>query len=79
MNFYTVSTKQIVIFSVVTSLLTVALIEINSVLKNYFVLPEVHVNAKDNSCIKVVNYENGHAFNCQDVDVVLRKYRKITE
>lgn len=29
-------------------------------------------------CIKVTNFENGHAFGCPDVDVLLRKYRKVT-
>lgn len=28
-------------------------------------------------CIKVVNFENGEAFNCQDVDVLLRRYRTV--
>lgn len=29
-------------------------------------------------CIKVTNFENGHAFTCQDRDILLRKYRKDT-
>jgi len=41
---------------------------------NFLELPEVHVGP-DDKCIKVINYKNGDAYNCQDRDVVLRKYR----
>lgn len=40
---------------------------------DYRMLPIVH---KDKGkCIKVENLENGQAFNCDDVDVILRRYR----
>lgn len=40
-------------------------------------LPAVTVNPAG-QCIKVTNFENGHAFGCPDVDVLLRRYRKVT-
>jgi hypothetical protein len=41
-------------------------------------LPEV-VRSPAGDCLRVVNYENGHAFTCPDVDVVLRRYRVTSE
>jgi hypothetical protein len=37
-------------------------------------LPEVHLNT-ENKCVKVVNFKNGDGYMCQDVDVILRKYK----
>lgn len=76
-KYYTVSAWQLIFISLLTCVLTVGLFEINSLVKEHFVLPEVHFTTRDNTCIKVVNYENGQAYNCNDVNVILRKYRKI--
>jgi hypothetical protein len=78
MRFYTISTKQILLLGLVLSIITSALITINISLKSYLLLPEV-VQKADGTCIKVINYENGHAFNCNDVSVILRQYRKVIE
>jgi hypothetical protein len=40
-------------------------------------LPVVTVDGAG-QCVKVTNFENGHAFGCQDVDVLLRRYMKTT-
>lgn len=42
---------------------------------DYRTLPIVYKDAAD-ECVKVENLENGHAFNCNDVDVTLRRYRQ---
>lgn len=42
---------------------------------DYITLPIVYKDAAD-ECVKVENLENGHAFNCNDVDVTLRRYRQ---
>jgi hypothetical protein len=43
---------------------------------DYRLLPVVSVTPND-QCVKVTNYENGHAFTCPDVDVLLRRYKKV--
>ena len=77
MSYHIVSSKQLTMAALLTCVLTTSLIEINTQIKEHLTLPEVVFKSSDNSCIKVVNYENGHAYNCQDVDVILRKYRKV--
>jgi hypothetical protein len=77
MTFYTVSTKQLAAACVLISILAAALSGINTQVRDYLLLPEVYYSEKDNACLKVVNYENGHAFNCNDVNVLLRRYRKV--
>ena len=78
MNLFTVSTKQLLMFVILSSILTTCLIGINNYFNQYMLLPEVHIS-KDGKCIKVINFENGHAFTCDDVDVLLRRYKKAIE
>jgi hypothetical protein len=56
------------------SVLVAVLVSINSWYQDNRLLPEVHVDGAG-ACVKVVNFENGHAFNCNDVNVLLRRYR----
>lgn len=77
MTLYSVSGKQLFLFAVLVSIITSSLIGINNYINQYRLLPEVHVSAIDDKCVKVVNFENGHAFTCNDVDVILRRYRKV--
>lgn len=77
MTFYALSSREIYIFATIISILISAIISINNYVQAYLVLPEVYTN-NQGACIKVVNYENGHAFNCNDVNVILRKYRKVS-
>ena len=77
MTLYTVTTKQLLGAAVLMSILTASLIGINNYVNQYLLLPEVHVSKTDDKCVKVVNFENGHAFTCNDVDVLLRRYRKV--
>jgi len=77
MTLYSVSGKQLFLFAVLVSIITSSLIGINNYVNQYRLLPEVYVSADDDKCVKVVNFENGHAFTCNDVDVILRRYRKV--
>ena len=77
MTLYSVSGKQLFLFAVLVSIITSSLIGINNYINQYRLLPEVHVSTTDDKCVKVVNFENGHAFTCNDVDVILRRYRKV--
>jgi hypothetical protein len=76
MSFYAVSTKELTFMVFLMSIIISAILIINNYAMIYFSLPEVY--SKDDACVKVVNYENGHAFNCNDVNVILRKYRKVS-
>lgn len=77
MRFINVTTLQLLILSLLMSALVSTLIALNSWYLDYRLLPEVHVDGAG-TCIKVVNFENGHAFNCNDVNVILRRYRTVT-
>ena len=73
-RYTTLSAAQLFMLALLMSLLTAVLVSINTWYQETRLLPEVHVD-KTGACVKVVNFENGHAFNCQDLDVLLRRYR----
>jgi hypothetical protein len=68
------STAQLMLMTAMMSVLVAVLVSINSWYQDNRLLPEVHVDGAG-ACVKVVNFENGHAFNCNDVNVLLRRYR----
>ena len=76
MKFVTLSTVQLLIMSLLMGLVASAVVTINTWYSDTRLLPEVHVDGAG-QCVKVVNFENGHAFNCADVNVVLRRYRTV--
>jgi hypothetical protein len=74
MTRYTIlSSWQLMFLVFFMSILTAVLVSINSWFIDYRTLPMVYKDA--GVCTKVENFENGHAFNCHDVDVTLRRYR----
>jgi len=77
-KYTTLSTIQLLLLALVMSILTAVLVSVNSWYLLWSQLPVVHID-KTNACVKVDNYLNGQAFNCNDVDVLLRRYRKSTE
>ena len=77
MRYTTLSTIQLLLLAVFMSLSVAVLVSINSWYQDFRLLPEVHSD-KAGTCVKVVNFENGHAFNCNDVNVLLRRYRQVT-
>ena len=78
MKYTTLSTTQLILLALVISILSALLVSVNSWYIIWTQLPVVHLD-KTSACVKVDNFENGHAFNCNDVDVMLRRYRKIIE
>jgi hypothetical protein len=68
-----ISTWQLLLLAVVMSVLIAVLVSVNSWYMDYRTLPMVYKDA--GVCTKVENFENGHAFNCNDVNVTLRRYR----
>ncbi len=73
MAFYSVSMKQLIANSLLISLVSASLVILFLIGKSNLDLPDVYKNS-EGKCVKVVNYNNGDAYNCNDVDVILRKY-----
>lgn len=74
MKFMNVTTPQLLSLALVISVISGVTSAGASLYMDYRVLPVVYKDAAG-TCIKVENFENGHAFNCNDVDVTLRRYR----
>lgn len=77
MKFATLSNLQLFFMTLLMAIITALLISVNTWYMTFILLPKVHVDVAG-ACVKVENFENGHAFNCNDVDVLLRRYRKST-
>jgi len=79
MALYTISMKQTIVHSLLIAFVSAACVILFMVAKEYyFDLPEVYKNL-DNKCVKVVNFKNGDAYNCNDVDITLRKYHPMVD
>lgn len=78
MRYSIVSNVQLFCCSILIGLFSASAVALFNMYTSYKMLPQV-VTDKAGQCLKVVNFENGHAFTCQDVDVVLRQYRKKVE
>ncbi len=76
MRYTTLTNVQLFIFAILTGLIAGGLIMVHSLYRDYVLLPEVTVDSSG-VCVKVTNFENGHAFSCPDKDVLLRRYRKV--
>lgn len=78
MRYVNLTSFQLFLLAVITGFLAAAISIGYGLYREYRALPEVIKNA-GGECIKVLNFENGHAFNCNDVNVLLRKYRERNE
>jgi hypothetical protein len=74
MKYMTLTTVQLLIMTLLTGLIASTISIGVSIYREYVLLPTVY-RSVTGECIKVVNYQNGHAFSCPDVDVLLRRYR----
>lgn len=74
---YAVTRTQMFSLIFVSAMFAGLLVFTSNQLINYLDLPDVHISVVDGKCVKVVNYKNGDAYNCQDVDVVLRRYHSV--
>jgi hypothetical protein len=75
-SMYTVSTPQLILATVLSALISAGSIVGYTQFKEQQALPQVQTTA-DGTCVKVLNFKNGEAYNCEDVDVVLRQYKKV--
>ena len=70
---YVITTRQMVTSVIcVTALLTVS-VYAAIFFYEWRQLPEVTLEG--DKCIKVINFKNGDAYQCQDVNVVLRNFK----
>jgi hypothetical protein len=70
-----VSTWQMMLLATIMSILVSLLVSINTWYLQWTMLPVVRQDASG-QCVKVDNYSNGQAYNCNDIGVLLRQYRK---
>ncbi len=75
MRFVALSQFQLFIFAVIVGLISGGVVIGFKKYEDLKLLPVVTFSATG-ECVKVVNFENGHAFGCPDVNVLLRRYRK---
>lgn len=75
MRFVTLSQLQLFIFAIIVGLIAGGTVIGFNRYENIKLLPIVTLTP-GGECVKVTNFENGHAFGCPDVDVLLRRYRK---
>lgn len=75
MRFVTLSQLQLFIFAIIVGLIAGGIVIGFNRYENIKLLPIVTLTP-GGECVKVTNFENGHAFGCPDVDVLLRRYRK---
>ena len=78
LKYTTLSNTQLLVMTLLTGLIAGAISVACSMYREYVTLPIVHTNAAG-ECIKVMNFVNGHAFSCPDVNVLLRQYRAEVE
>lgn len=72
--YHLVSTGQALIAAAAIALLSGASVAAVSAYINYQDLPLIE-QSPDGKCLRVLNFKNGDGFQCQDVGVILRKYR----
>lgn len=71
---YVLTLRQVVVHAIITAITIASALVAYLELVTYRALPEVNVDATG-ACVRVINHANGDAFQCQDVNVVLRKFR----
>jgi hypothetical protein len=71
---YIVSYSKVAAFGVLLGLIAGLFCIVYFEYSRYSELPIV-AYTKNDVCIRVVNFKNGDAFNCNDVNVLLRKFR----
>lgn len=76
MRYTTLTYLQLFVLAIIVGLISAGLVLAAMKYEALKLLPEV-TTTHTGECVKVTNFENGHAFGCQDVDVLLRRYRKV--
>jgi len=74
-RYITLTQFQLFLFAIIVGVISGGLVIGFNKYQDVRLLPVVSFT-EAGQCIKVTNFENGHAFGCPDVDVLLRRYRK---
>lgn len=77
MAYQVVSFKQIILAALVVGAFSTAATQAVNLYLAQRDLPLVMLKA-DGSCERVINFKNGDGYQCQDKDVILRRYRTET-
>lgn len=77
MRYTTLTSIQLFILAIIVGLISGGMVLAAQEYQEIQLLPVVTF-APGGECVKVTNFENGHAFGCPDVNVLLRRYRKET-
>lgn len=77
MSIHAVSTRQLIGFTLTSGILSASLVAVGLIAKYSGELPEVRFDPISRSCVEVINYINGDAYTCDDVDVILRRYHLV--
>ena len=75
MRYTTLTSIQLFVLAIVVGLISGGMVVAALKYQEIQLLPVVTLTPAG-ECIKVTNFENGHAFGCPDVNVLLRRYRK---
>lgn len=78
MSMYTVTTPQLLCATILSAVISACSVICYQQYRERLGIPEVYMAIADNTCVKVINFRNGDAYNCEDVDVVLRHYRIVS-
>lgn len=73
-HYHCFSTAQLFTVAILIGITSSMLTVINSKITAFLFLPIVVID-ESNKCVNVENYSNGDAYQCEDVDAVLRNYR----
>lgn len=73
-SYHQVTTFQLFLMAIVTGVISASVVMINNHAMEYLQLPIVQQDASG-SCVNVLSFRNGEVYTCQDVDMILRKYR----
>lgn len=74
-KYYTVTKSALITASVLIGIISASVVIINNSVREYLQLPIVTFEKEE--CVQVENFKNGEAYQCSDVNVVLRHYRSV--
>ena len=76
-TYHVVSTSHVLLVALIIAAAAAVAVFCTKVFLDQLEMPEVYVTP-EGRCVRVVNYKNGDGYQCQDKDVVLRKYKTFT-
>jgi len=72
-TYHVISTSHVLSSAIIIALTAAGSVFCAQAVISWFDLPVVHITP-EGRCVRVINFKNGDGYQCQDKDVVLRKY-----